>query len=245
MVAVPKSFLEYKQRLVYSLLRAAARVGLRLKLPLDQMTDLTRLAYFQEARERNGLELGQIAALFGKSLRTVATLHQQFRGDFFAPEQEVQLRREIAGHLNEGPHTLAEITTRFAPRTPIEIAAAVEDLVRQRVLIEDGERLRRNPEAHDFFSEGDIVARIDGLNRTMDVIAEGVFRRLVASTPDPAAVARSYVFAADPKRFQALLEDLLARLREDAIAADDAARKEGQPRLHAITLAATPMEDSQ
>jgi hypothetical protein len=237
------SFLEYKQRIVYSLLRAAARVGLRLKLPLDQVTDLMRMAYFQEARERNGLELGDIAALFGKSLRTVASLHQRYRGDFFAPEHDVQLRRQVAGYLNDGPRTLGEIEAHFAPRTAIEIAAAVEDLVRERVVLEDGGRLRRNPEAHDFFSDSDIVARVDGLNRTMDVIAEGVFRRLLSATPDPAAAARSYVFAADPKTFESMLEKLLASIREQAIAADDEARLAGKPQLHAITFAATPMED--
>jgi hypothetical protein len=47
----PAAFLEYKHRVVYSLLRAAVRVGFRLHLPLSQMVDLLEMAFFQEARE--------------------------------------------------------------------------------------------------------------------------------------------------------------------------------------------------
>ncbi|MEM6929077.1 MAG: hypothetical protein AAF602_19215, partial [Myxococcota bacterium] len=91
-----RGFLELKQRVVYSLMRAAARVGVRLQLPLKSVTSLLQMAYFQEAREARGLNLDAIAALFGTSLRTVSTLHHRFRSDFFAPEQEVALRRAIA-----------------------------------------------------------------------------------------------------------------------------------------------------
>ena len=236
-------FLEYKQRIVYSLLRAAARVGLRLRLPLDQMTDLMRMAFFQEAREANGLELGQIAALFGKSLRTVSSLHNRFRGDFFAPERDRQLRREIAALLERGPCGVADIAEAFADHSSVEVAAAVDDLVRERIVLRDADRLRRNPEAHDFFSEGDIVGRVDGLNRTMDILAEAAFRRLLEASPDPAATARSFVFAAEPDEFRRLIDEVLTRIRDQAIAADEAARRGEAPRMHAITLAATPMED--
>ena len=238
-------FLEYKQRIVYSLLRAAARVGLRLRLPLDQLTDLLRLAVFEEAREAKGLDLAQIAALFGKSLRTVSSLHHQFRSDFLSPEHERQLRRDMAAALNDGPCTHDELLARFPGNKPLELAAAIDDLVRERIVLREQERLRRNPEAHDFFSEGDIVARVDGLNRTMDVLAEAVFRRLLEPSADPSAIARTYVFAADTATFQRFTEGLLARIREDAITADDAARQAGRPQLHAITLAATPMEDTK
>src|SRR5436190_3187854 len=157
----PAAFLEYKHRVVYSLLRAAVRVGFRLHLPLSQMVDLLEMAFFQEARETRGLELAQIAKLFGRSLRTITTLNQRFRGDFFAPEHEVQLRRDLAAALAAQPRTEAELRESF-DRPEAEISAAIEDLVRGRRILRDGDQLRRNPEDHDFFDETNLVGRIDG-----------------------------------------------------------------------------------
>jgi transcriptional regulator with XRE-family HTH domain len=237
------AFLEYKHRVVYSLLRAAVRVGFRLHLPLAQMVDLLEMAFFQEARETRGLELAAIAGLFGKSLRTVTTLNQRFRGDFFAPEHEVQLRRELAAALAARPRTEAELREAFRERSDPEIKAALEDLLRGRRILRDGDTLRRNPEDHDFFDETNLVGRIDGLNRQMDVLAETVWRRLIEPDEGAAAAARSYVFAARDEEFEALVSDVLALLQGRAIAADASAQDKGAGKRRGITIAATDLED--
>lgn len=237
----PAAFLEYKHRVVYSLLRAAVRVGFRLHLPLSQMVDLLEMAFFQEARETRGLELAAIARLFGRSLRTITTLNQRFRGDFFAPEHEVQLRRDLAAALATQPQTEAELRESF-DRPESEISAAIEDLVRGRRILRDGDQLRRNPEDHDFFDETNLVGRIDGLNRQMDVLADTVWRRLIEPEGGTAA-ARSYVFAARGEEFDALVADVLAVLQARAIAADASAQEKGSGRRRGITIAATDLED--
>lgn len=236
-------FLEYKQRIAYSLFRAAARIGLRLGLDLDQMVSLFRMAYFEEARERSGLDLAEIADVFGKSLRTVSSLHNQYRGDFFAPEREVQFRREIAAEVARGSRTRDEILTAFPDRKAVEVIAAIDDLLRDRRILEDGGKLRRNPEDHHFFNEADIVGRVDGLNRQMDIVAETVWNRLIKTSPPPTAVARSYVFAGTEASVRKLFDDVMELALKRAIQADEEAQKTGGGNQYGLTLAASPLED--
>lgn len=238
--------MEYKSRVVYSLLRLVARIGIRLRLPLDQVGFLLKMAYFQEARDDQGLELEPIAELFGKSLRTVSTLHRQFRGDFFAPEREVQLRRDVAALLTKRARTRGEFAELFSDREPGDLTRALEDLIREARVIETNGRYHRNPEDHDYFDEHDIVRRIDGLNRQMDIVGETVWRRLVDPAPGNHAAARSYVFAATDKDFDQLVDGVLLKLRNDAIAADAVAQEQEIDGRRGITFAAVtlPGEDS-
>lgn len=236
-------FLEYKQRIVFSLLRAAARVAMRLGLPLDQMVGLCRMAYFEEAREEAKLDLGTIAELFGKSLRTVSSLHNQYRGDFFSPERDVQFRRELAGRLAQGPLTREELAAAFDGKSEVELAAAIDDLLRERRIIDDGKKLRRNPEDHHFFNEADIVGRVDGLNRQMDIVAETVWNRLIQEPAPPTAVARSYVFAGQEPEVRKLLDDLLELTLKRAIETDELATADGVNDQYGVTIAAAPLEE--
>lgn len=239
-------FLEYKSRVVFSLLRIVARIGIRLRLPLGHVGHLLKMAYFEEAREQQGLELESIAQLFGKSLRTVSTLNRQFRGDFFAPEREVQLRRQIADHLKTRATTGDDFQALFADRDPDDLTRALEDLVREGRVIEAQGRFHRNPEDHDYFDEHDIVRRIDGLNRQMDIVGETVWTRLVDPSANSGAAARSYVFNATDDDFDKLIDGLLTQLRTKAIAADTAAQGQGVDTRRGITFAAVtlPGDDS-
>ncbi len=239
-------FLEYKSRVVYSLLRVVARIGIRLRLPLDKVGFLLKMAYFQEARDGQGLELEPIADLFGKSLRTVSTLNRQFHSDFFAPEREIQFRRDLAALLNKRACARAEFADLFPERNDNDLAAALDDLIREGRVVETNGRYRRNPEDHDFFDEHDFARRIDGLNRQMDIIAETVWTRLADPNAATSAAARSYVFAASNADFERLIEGVLAKLRQEAIAADDAAQEQNIQGRRAITIAAVtlPGEDS-
>jgi PAS domain-containing protein len=239
-------FLEYKQRLVYSLLRAAARVALKLRLPLDQLASLAQMAYFQEARAGQGLKLDAIAGLFGKSLRTVSTLHNRFRGDFFAPEHEVALRRAIAALVNHRPADDARLRAAFADVPEVELASAIDDLVRAGVIVRDGAVWRRNPAAHDFLgaTPDDLVARIDGLNRQMDVVAATVWHRLVEPGDRP-ALARTFVFHASDRDLQAMIDATAQGVRERAIAADVAFDATGDGGRVGFTFAAAPLEEDR
>lgn len=237
------AFLAYKQRVVYSLLRAAARVAMRFRLPLGQLSKLLQMAYFQEARQGSGLRLDAIAALFGKSLRTVSGLHHAFRGDFFAPEREVSFRRAIAALVNHSPATDARLQSAFPDTPAAELAAALDDLQRGGTIVRDGDRWRRNPDAHDFTGV-DTAVRIDGLNRQMDVIAAAVWHRLVEGSTRP-AMARTYVFHASDADLAALTEAVQQLLRDRAVAADRAWETTGIGARVGITFAAAPLEDNE
>ncbi len=236
----PGGFLEYKQRLVFSLYRAACRVGIRLGMPLEQMERLLRMAYLREAREEQGLDLKSVASIFGKSLRTVSTLHQRYQSDFFSPEEQVQLRRDIAGVVNARARTLDELVPVFPGVQRASLLVAIDDLVREGRLRRDGDVLRRNPLDHDFYDPSDASRRVDGLNRQMDILAATVWQRLVEN--DDAPIARSYVFDANDDDYERLVRELLAKIRDDAIAADAAAQDADARVRRGITLAAVDME---
>jgi transcriptional regulator with XRE-family HTH domain len=233
-------FYGYKQRIVFSLLRAAVRVAQRLDVPLDQLVGLLEMAAFREAREQQGLELAEIAGRFGKSLRTVSSLNRRFRGDFFSAEDEVALRREVAMSLDRAPAARDVLATRFPAISAEALRGAVHDLLREGRVLETEGVLRRDPEMHDFFDATDIAARVDGLNRQMDIVADTVWNRWIE--PGKQATARTYVFTSSDADFDALVADVLARVRERAIAADAA----GDPdaRRRGLTLAATTLEDA-
>lgn len=237
------SFLEVKQRIVYSLLRAAARVGLRLKVPIDTVEALLQMAYFQEARERHGLKLDAIAELFGKSLRTVSTLHHRFRGDFFAPERDLAFRRAIAAIVNHAPADAARLQAAFPDVSNVELVAAIEDLVREGRILKDGDRWRRNPDAHEFLGT-DLRGRIDGLNRQMDVVAAAVWHRLVAPSARPAQT-RNYVFDGTDADLQGIVEAVDAVVRERAIAADRRVESGGGGGRLGFTFAAAPLDEEE
>ncbi len=234
-------FYEYKQRVIYSLFRAAVRIGVRLRVPLDSMLNLFRMAYFHEAREGEGYELAEIADLFGKSLRTVSSLHRSYRADFFRPEREIQLRRAVAEALRHSPSTRDQLVARFTGRDSAEIDAAIDDLLREERLVAVGEALHRNPSDHNYFDETDIGRRIDGLNRQMDILSQTVWSRLVAEG-NGAGFARSYVFSATDRGFEVLVQGVLEKLRDEAISADAEAGDTGQRR--GFTIAATTLEET-
>lgn len=232
-------FLEYKQRVVYSLFRAAARVALRLNMPLDQLESLIQMAYFQEAREREGLQLDAIAGLFGKSLRTVSSLHNRFRGDFFAPERELAFRRAIAALVNHAALDDVRLRAAFPEVSEVEMAAALDDLVRERKIVREGASWRRHPDAHEFTGP-DAMAKVDGLNRQMDVVAATVWHRLVSGSERP-ALARTLVFHASDADLASMLEAVQQLVRDRAIAADRAFEASGVGAEVGLTFAAAPL----
>lgn len=235
-------FVQYRSRLIYSLMRAAARVGLRLGVRLDHMVSLLQMAYFREARDVRGLELSEVSEIFGKSLRTVSSLNRRFRGDFFSPELDVGFRRDVAGSLALSPKTKDELVAGFSDFSHTELAHALRDLQRDgRVVLYDG-RYHRNPDDHVFYDMASTATKIDGLNRQMDVLAETVWRRLVDRDPAPTVTARTYVFSATDEGMEKLLEELRVFLQDRCIATDSDARAHGLTNRTGITLAATPME---
>jgi hypothetical protein len=241
------TFLEYRQRVVYSLFRSVARVGVRLSMPIDEVSSLLQMAYFEEAREARKLDLAGVADLFGKSLRTISSLHNKYRKGFFAPEREVEFRRDIAAAVNRGPKTQGELEALFSRRSVTDLEIALDDLVREKRLLKVGEKYRRNPEDHIFFNEADIVARVDGMNRQQDILAETVWKRLLepGANGDSAVAARSYVFKASPEELKKSVEEILQQVLQTAIELDEKAADSDTDQEHGLTIAVAPMEKTE
>ncbi len=239
-----KGFFEYKHRVLFSLFRAAAKAGVRLNVPLDQMVELFQMAYFQEAREHKNLKMTEIAELFGKSLRTVQSLHTRFQGDFFSPENEYEFRRAVAEALAPGPKSSEQLAEIFASRSKVELMAALDDLEQEGRIWKEGETYRRDPEDHDFYTGADTMGRIAGLNRQMDILTETVWNRLLRRKSDVAAGARTYVFAALPEQFNAMIEELFERTRGEILEAEAEAFGKKQTQRHGITIAVATMEEN-
>ncbi len=235
------AFYSFKQRVVYSLFRGAARVGLRLSMPLGQMEDLLRLAYFREARVERGMLLPDVARVFGKSLRTVASVSKTFQSDFFAPEDQLAFRRAIVRHLDDQPMSRDALVALWPERA--DVGVAIDDLMREGKVAEVDGLLIREPSQVEFFDDGSSDRQIDGLNRQMDILASAVWQRVVERRTDGSAAARSYVFDASEQDFDALVAELQQTLRDRAIEADSAANKRGISVRRAVTFSATTLDE--
>ncbi len=120
--------------------------------------------------------------------------------------------------------------------------AALTELVVQGRIARCGDRFTRNPDDHDFFAADDLDARVDGLNRQQDVLAEAVWQRQPTPAPPAGTVARTYVFAATDADMERLVGEVLAGLRRRCISADVAARDQDVHNRRAITLATATLE---
>ena len=90
------------------------------------------------------MPLGDIAGLFGKSLRTISSLNNRYRQDFFEAEDEVALRREAVGIVERGAQTQDEVIEQLTrEHTALEVERAIEDVVRSGYLERVGDRLTR------------------------------------------------------------------------------------------------------
>jgi len=230
------------QRLVFSLLRAAARLGLRLGLPLKDMTQLQEMAYFREARIVRDMKLEQVAELFDKSLRTVSSLNHRYKDDFFKPEREVAFRRAIAAVINHAPTTCDRLEVVFPEVSSKQLNSVLLDMVRDGLIEKEGDFFRRNPDGFSFVVDADQSARVDGLNRQMDVLAETVEELFLEA--DGQGRARTWVFQASQADFVALVEEMEQKTRASAIEADAAAEESGDSTTYGITFAATRMKEN-
>ena len=101
-----------------------------------------------------------------------------------------------------------------------------------------------NAVLHPFDAADDLAARIDGLNRQMDVVAATVWHRLVEPGARP-ALARTFVFHASDRDLQAMIDIVSQELRERAIAADAAFDATGDGARVGLTFAAAPLEEDR
>lgn len=229
-------------RLVFSLLQAAARLAARVAMPLGQLTDLMRTAYFLELRRRHPRDLATVAEHLGVSIRTAGTLNRELKGDFFTPETAVEPVRRVTTALLGRPLSYDALATETGLE-PAEVKRAVAQLVELGWVEVAGEVVALSTSLRSYVTD-DLQRRIDGVNHQLAVIADSVWARFVRGNAETAA-GRTWTFVARPEEVEAALATTLTQLREQAVALESSALASGARERFALTVAVTPIEEDR
>ena len=181
-------------RVVYGLLRPAARVALAFGIPLKQLRERLQMAYFHEARDR-GLKLREIADILDVSPRSAALLSKQLKENFLDVEAEVALPRRIEFLLWAEPLSAARIKQVLVEVDGDEVDAALDKLRDEgRIVAEPGPRGRWRVARAAFrlVDEKGWLSRLDGLDTLLATIRSRC-RRLRFGWLTEADVARVLV----------------------------------------------------
>jgi hypothetical protein len=238
---------ELSARLLFSLLRSAARLAARFDLPLDRLVELTQLAYFQEIRRDAPRDMGRVARKLGVSLRTAGSLSKKMRGDFLAPEVQVQKLRKLTGILLDGPLKKSALLPAMTDGDSIALERALK-------LLEENDWLSVSGQADDptyalkttlrSFVSDDLNRRIDGLNHQLDILTASIQQRFLAGN-DKTARARSWFFAARDEDIPGFIEETVKDLRHGAIDLEEAALKTDTYKRYGVTIAITPVGEEK
>ncbi len=230
---------ELPSRLVFSLLKAAVRVAARVGMPMARVTELLRLAYFQELRRDHPRDLAAVAERLGVSIRSAGSLNKQLKTDFFAPENDLQPIRLVTGALLDGATDPAALHLALPELDPVDIERVLALLVHNGWVQVSQGRLAIQPHNRSLVGD-DLHRRIDGLNHQVELISESVWQRFVQGETDTAR-ARSWVLAARPQDFAAFIEDTVKNTRHRAVEVEETALAHGHHTRFAVTMAFTPL----
>jgi len=181
---------QVEKRVIYGLLLPAVRLGFMFKVPIKEMGDLLQMAYYHETK-RQGLKMREAGDLLDVSMRKVALLSKQLKVNFLELESQHSLPRRIEFMLWANPLSASRLIQAMDEKAQDEILDALE------LLITKG-RVREIKGATVTYevcsSEARLVdstwlARLDGLDNVMEVIANTVYGRFFLG--EPRAFART------------------------------------------------------
>lgn len=239
----PTVLVELAARLVYSLLKAAVGMAARFGLPLDRLIELTQIAYFEEHRRGAPRDLATVAAQLGVSLRTAGTLNKKLKGEFFAPERDVEPIRRLTGLLTGRDMSLGELRRGTLDLDPDQLRRALRFLI-DNGWVEEVDARYRIQKTHRSFVTADIDRRIDALNNQIDILSRSVWSGFIEGE-QLLSRGRSWVFAARQRDIPEFIERTLSTLRHSAIDLEQAALDEGTFTRYGVTLAFAPIEESK
>lgn len=220
---------EFGKRVVFSMLKPAAAIADRLGLSMADFVQLAQVAVYLQKRSR-GMTIAQMADELEVSSRTLDRLIKSMRENFFSPEQEHELPRQLEFLLWSQPMSVARLCQLLPSSTPQEIEEAIEILLdTERVAVSEGRTTSYTVtrRANRILDDG-LAARIDGLNNMLSTIRDTVARRFFDD--DPRAGARTVALRIRPEDLAAIEQlyeeavwprlvelDQKAEAREDAI----------------------------
>lgn len=233
---------EVARRLVYTLLGPAAKLCVRFRVPVGELEQLARLAYYSELRGQ-GLTQAEAARISGKSRRTVVSAEQQLRSDFLAPQEVVTLSRRVEEAIDAGPRTLEAVAAELgADEDEVEhvleaLVAAERAVLNQKT---DGSRTWREAGRFRSLVIDHLPARLDGLRHQLEVLVTAVTARFFTDDARP-AVGRTLSFRGAAEDVRRFVDELIGVVRHNAVDIEERALQGGERDRYAITLALAPM----
>ena len=199
-----------ERRVLYALMRPAARLARRLDLPLKEVGQWLETCTFHELRQR-GLKMRQISEALELSMRKTAQLSKQLKELFYEPELH-SLTRRIEFMVWAEPMSKARMKQVMPEVEEADLDAALDELL-------DQERIKAGEGRVTTYAvtrgasrlvRSDWVARLDGLNQLLTTITGAIEARFFRE--DERALARNIEFRVRP-------EDLpeLTKLYEEVI----------------------------
>ncbi|MFO0750474.1 MAG: hypothetical protein U1F43_33120 [Myxococcota bacterium] len=223
------------ERVVYALLRPAARVALAFCIPLKQLRDRLQMAYFHEARDR-GLKLREVADILDVSPRSAALLSKQLKENFLDVEAEVALPRRLEFLLWAEPLSSARLKQVLGDVAPAAIDEALARLESEGRVIREGTRWSVVRGAFRLVDEKGWLSRIDGLDTLLGTIASAAWSRFFgAPEQQERSFARNLALRIRPADVAALKQLYEKTLWPTLSALDEAAK--GKPDAIPIDLA--------
>ena len=188
-----------QRHVLYTLLRTVARLAGRVGVPVRDVQDWMRLAYFQELRSA-GLTVAEACARLGISPPTGARLSRMLKSDFLGTaEEEHDLPKRIALMLWAGPLSRARIGQGLSGVEPAAIDRALG------VLREEGRVVERRGRtttfeivrAEDRLVRPGWAARLGALGSLLDNVVDVIHARFFDEGGH--AFARTISFRARPE----------------------------------------------
>lgn len=175
---------EFANRVVYSVLKPAVHLADTLKVPMKDFTGLLQRAYYQVKKSR-GMTLPEIADELQLSTRTADRLAKALRENFFAPEQERGLPRQVEFLLWSGPRSEARLLQLLPDVEPTALRAALLQLQGEgRAALEEGRTpLWRATRRANRLPDDSQAGRVDALNHLMDAVQTVVWQRFFVQNP--------------------------------------------------------------
>ncbi|MFT6399014.1 MAG: hypothetical protein ACJAYU_003777 [Bradymonadia bacterium] len=225
--------------ILLSVLIPAARLAVRMGLPLSELKQTAELAYYREARSR-GLKMREIAETMSVSMAKVGALSKSLKEHFSEPEREYGVPRRVLSLLWVGPLSLKRIQQALPDIAPSVVKEAASALVRdERLMISAGRtpRYELTSLAHRLLDDG-WMARIDALGHMMLTAAHVVEGRFEKN--DDRAFTRSLGFRALPGALKTLEQTYKDEIFPMIAAADAEATDHPDADQFALTFQFTP-----
>ncbi len=194
---------ELLARVLYELLRPAARLAVAFDVPLRDLVELLENAAFREAHRGDGTVRGAAARL-GISVRSAERLSRQSRETYVVAELAHHLPRRIEFLLAARPMSEARLVQVLRDVDAQQVQDALAELVSSGRVRADGDRTivyQPTPGVRSL-PRDTWVARVGALGSLGENLGNAVWGRFFAN--DPAAFARTLSFRIRRERVASL-----------------------------------------